>query len=47
MGEGDYEFGLAKYFLFILHNFLHAIKSYNIGPLALLLLQRKACYRFV
>jgi hypothetical protein len=31
MGEGDYEFGLAKYFCsYFTSDFLHAINSYNI-----------------
>jgi hypothetical protein len=37
----------CKIFLFILANyFLHAIKSYDMGPPAFLPLQRKGCSRF-
>jgi hypothetical protein len=48
LGKGNYEFGhagyLCSYFEVI---FLHTIKSYNMGPTALLLLQRKAYCGFL
>jgi hypothetical protein len=37
MGKGSNEFGLAKYFCsYFPSEFLHAIKSYDMRPLALL-----------
>jgi hypothetical protein len=36
MGEGSDEFGLAKYLFILPSDFLHVIKSYNMGPPALL-----------
>jgi hypothetical protein len=48
MGEGNDEFGLAKYFCSCFSSdFLHAIKSYNMGPPALFPLRRKACCEFL
>jgi hypothetical protein len=49
MGEGNYEFGLTKYLCsyFSSDFFLHAIKSYNVGPPALFPLLRNACCGFL
>jgi hypothetical protein len=47
MGEGNDEFGLVKYFVHTCSDFLHAIKSYNMGSPTLLPLQRKMCCGFL
>jgi hypothetical protein len=46
-GKGNYEFSL-KVFLFVLQSdFLHTVKCYNMGLMALLALQRKAYCGFL
>jgi hypothetical protein len=37
MGKGNDEFGPVKYFFSYLQVILHAVKSYDMGPVALLL----------
>jgi hypothetical protein len=46
-GRKEREFVLAKYFFMLASDFLHAIKSYDMGTPALLSLLRKACCGFL
>jgi hypothetical protein len=48
MGQGNDEFDHAKYFYSNFpSDFLQAVKSYNMGPWAVLPLQMKACHGFL
>jgi hypothetical protein len=41
--KGNYKFSLWSIFIHILKRFLHAVKSYDMGPWVLLPLRRKVC----
>jgi hypothetical protein len=47
MSERNENVALQSILFILAHDFLHAVKSYDMGPLALLHLWRKVCWRFL